>query len=133
MIAVKKMGEKKISVPQKMAAVKRRPQKMIDSSSQDKISSPKKQRLSNHGSDEGDCFVDDLPCSPNILFLPERIEDLEAIAKDIFKQFGEGKYANNNELLTILDDFKEQKAIDSEDCRKLINYIASNYRKIRRR
>ena len=71
-IAVKKIDKKKRSVPQKM----------IDSPSEDEIPSPKKQRLSEQGSDENDNdSVDDVPCPADIRFLPESIEDLEARAK----------------------------------------------------
>ena len=62
------------------------PQKMIDSSSEDEIPSPKKQRLSEQRSEEDDDdFVDDLPCPADIQFLPESIDDLEARVREIFK------------------------------------------------
>ena len=41
------------------------------------------------------------------------------------KEFGNGKYDNNNELVSILDNLKARGVIKSEDYRKVTDYLSS--------
>ena len=99
------------------------PQKLIESSSEDGESTAKKRRLDfDDLSENSEQESDD---SPDIQFLPGDIEELQDRAKEILKEFGNGKYDNRNELVTILDNLKARGVIKSEDYRNVNGYLSS--------
>ena len=78
--------------------------KMIDGES-----TPKKRRLDfDDLSENSEQESDD---STDIQFLPGDIEELQDCAKQILKEFGNGKYDCSNELVTILDNLKASQKI----------------------
>ena len=99
------------------------PQKSIESSSEDGESTPKKRRLDfDDLSENSEQELDD---SPDIEFLPGDIAELQNRAKEVLKEFGNGKYDNRNELVTILDNLKARGVIKSEDYRNVNDYLSS--------
>ena len=99
------------------------PQKSIESSSEDGESTPKKLRLDfDELSENSEQELDD---SPDIEFLPGDIAELQNRAKEVLKEFGNGKYDNRNELVTILDNLKARGVIKSEDYRNVNDYLSS--------
>ena len=99
------------------------PQKSIESSSEDGESTPKKRRLDfDDLSENSEQELDD---SPDIEFLPGDIAELQNRAKEVLKEFGNGKYDNRNELVTILDNLKARGVIKSEDYRNVNGYLSS--------
>ena len=86
-------------------------------------STPKKRRLDfDDLSENSEQELDD---SPDIEFLPGDIAELQNRAKEILKEFGNGKYDNKNELVTILDNLKARGVIKSEDYRNVNDYLSS--------
>ena len=96
------------------------PQKLIESSSEDGESTAKKRRL-----DFDDLSEQESDDSPDIEFLPGDIAELQNRAKEVLKEFGNGKYDNRNELVTILDNLKARGVIKSEDYRNVNDYLSS--------
>ena len=107
-------------LPVKRTHINTTPQKIIETSLGDEESSPKKKRL-----DYDEISEQELDDSPDIQFLPGDIEELQDRAKEILKEFGNGKFDNNNELVTILDNLKGRGVIKSEDYRKVTDYFSS--------
>ena len=107
-------------LPVKRTHINTTPQKIIETSLGDEESTPKKQRL-----DYDEISEQELDDSPDIQFLPGDIEELQDRAKEILKEFGNGKFDNNNELVTILDNLKGRGVIKSEDYRKVTDYLSS--------
>ena len=107
-------------LPVKRTHINTTPQKIIETSLGDEESSPKKKRL-----DYDEISEQELDDSPDIQFLPGDIEELQDRAKEILKEFGNGKFDNNNELVTILDNLKGRGVIKSEDYRKVTDYLSS--------
>ena len=107
-------------VPVKRTHSNTTPQKLIESSSEDGESTAKKRRL-----DFDDLSEQESDDSPDIEFLPGDIAELQNRAKEVLKEFGNGKYDNRNELVTILDNLKARGVIKSEDYRNVNDYLSS--------
>ena len=107
-------------LPVKRTHINTTPQKIIETSLGDEKSAPKKRRL-----DSDELSEQESDDSPDIQFLPGDIEELQDRAKEILKEFGNGKFDNNNELVTILDNLKARGVIKSEDYRKVTDYLSS--------
>ena len=107
-------------VPVKRTHSNTTPQKLIESSSEDGESTAKKRRL-----DFDDLSEQESDDSPDIEFLPGDIAELQNRAKEVLKEFRNGKYDNRNELVTILDNLKARGVIKSEDYRNVNDYLSS--------